>query len=219
MTEEDHTSLDRQGTHGENHWDKRYRDNDDTVLSWSEGSESLSFKWIVGAVSKTSLVVDIGAGRSLLLPTLLSAGYKHLTHVDWAKSASLSLQNSLSSQSSNIDWFIGDLMRWQAKTPVDLWHDRAVFHFQTDDTLIGNYLKSVHQNVEENGYILLATFHLDGPETCSGLPVMRYDESSLIATLQSFDGSNWVALNSTVWTHTTPAGRDQKFQYLLAQRR
>jgi hypothetical protein len=125
----------------------------------------------------------------------------------------------LGSQSSNIDWFIGDLMRWQAKTPVDLWHDRAVFHFQTDDTLIGNYLKSVHQNVEENGYILLATFHLDGPETCSGLPVMRYDESSLIATLQSFDGSNWVALNSTVWTHTTPAGRDQKFQYLLAQRR
>ena len=110
------------------------------------------------------------------------------------------------------------MTRWQPKSPVDLWHDRAVLHFQTDEHSCFQYLKSLHRNLSKNGYVLLATFHLDGPDSCSGLPVKRYDELTLLNMLQSFDGSNWIKVQSAIWTHKTPTLKDQKFQYLLAKR-
>ena len=202
----------------ESFWDQIYRSNDDRGLSWSEGSEPISFDWIVDIISKKSRVADIGGGRSLLIPKLLSAGYKNLTHIEWSESASLSLQGDLGSRASEIDWVIGDLTRWQPKYLVDLWHDRAVLHFQTDERYCFEYLKSLHRNLSKTGYVLLATFHLDGPDKCSGLSVQRYNEVSLIETLQGFNGSKWTRIKSLIRTHQTPALQRQKFEYLLARR-
>ena len=201
------------------HWDGRYINNTDDGLSWSEETNSLSLRWISELVPKTSSIVDVGAGRSMLLPTLLSNGYQQLTHVEWSQSASLEMQRKLGEQSSQINWFIGDLRGWQPDRPVDLWHDRAVFHFQIDSDSVNEYLKSLHQCVRAGGYILLATFHLDGPEKCSGLPVMRYNSESLLRSLNMFDSSTWIRVNSAIWNHQTPFGTKQKFQYLLAKRR
>ena len=200
------------------HWDRRYIDNADMGLSWSEDANSLSLRWISELVPKTSSIVDIGAGRSMLLPTLLSNGYKHLTHVEWSQSASLEMQRNLGEQSSQINWFVGDLLNWQPVSPVNLWHDRAVFHFQIDSDSVSKYLKSLHQCVSAGGYILLATFHLDGPERCSGLPVKRYDAELMLNTLNASNGSNWIEVKSATWDHKTPSGGVQKFQYLFAQR-
>ena len=200
------------------HWDGRYVNNTDDGLSWSEGADSLSFRWISKLIPKSSLIVDVGAGRSMLLPTLLSNGYKHLTHVEWSQSASLEMQRNLGEQSSRINWYVGDVLDWQPVCPVDLWHDRAVFHFQIDSDSVSKYLKAVHKSVIHNGFILLATFHLDGPERCSGLPVKRYDAESMLNTLNTFDGSNWIEVKSATWDHKTPSGGVQKFQYLFAQR-
>ena len=199
-------------------WDQIYRSNDDRGLSWFEGSDSISFNWIVDFISKTSRVADIGGGRSQLLPMLLSAGYKNLTHLDWSESASWSLQRDLGSKASKVDWVTGDLTRWQSTPPVDLWHDRAVLHFQTDEGSCADYLNSLHRNLSKTGYALFATFHLDGPDSCSGLPVKRYDDVTLLNMLRSFDGSNWIRLQSAMWTHKTSTLKDQKFQYLLAKR-
>ena len=91
------------------HWDGRYINNTDDGLSWSEETNSLSLRWISELVPKTSSIVDVGAGRSMLLPTLSSNGYKQLTHVEWSQSASLEMQRKLGEQSSQINWFIGDL--------------------------------------------------------------------------------------------------------------
>ena len=202
----------------ESFWDQIYRSNNDRGLSWYEGSESISFNWIVDIIPKTSRVADIGGGRSLLVPKLLSVGYKNLSHIEWSESASLSLQRDLGSRASEIDWVTGDLTRWQPKSLVDLWHDRAVLHFQTDKRSCSEYLKSLHRNLSKTGYALLAAFHLDGPDSCSGLPVKRYDDLTLLSMLQSFDGSNWTKVQSVIWTHKTPTLKDQKFQYLLAKR-
>jgi SAM-dependent methyltransferase len=163
-------------------------------------------------------MADVGAGKSLLLPTLLDAGYHNLTHVEWSQSASQALQRQLSDQASKITWFVGDLNQWQPPTFIDLWHDRAVFHFQMDRTSIQQYLHSLHRAVRPGGYALFATFHLDGPETCSGLPVQRYDASSLISTLNDSRDATWKEVKNQVWKHRTPSGFEQIFQYLLAQR-
>ena len=200
------------------HWDCRYLENSDETLSWTEGGNSLSLKWITETLpNKTASIVDVGAGRSMLLPTLLANGYENLTHVEWSGAASQHLQLKLGGQASGIKWFIGDLFDWQPEEAIDLWHDRAVFHFQTDAESISNYLRVLHQSVRPGGYALLSTFHLDGPEKCSGLPVMRYDASSLLATLNSYDGSGWEEINNTVWSHYSPSGVEQKFQYILVQ--
>ena len=200
------------------HWDCRYLENSDETLSWTEGGNSLSLKWITETLPrKTASIVDVGAGKSMLLPTLLANGYENLTHVEWSGVASQHLQLKLGGQASGIKWFIGDLFDWQPEEAIDLWHDRAVFHFQTDAESISNYLRVLHQSVRPGGYALLSTFHLDGPEKCSGLPVMRYDASSLLATLNSYDGSGWEEINNTVWSHYSPSGVEQKFQYILVQ--
>ena len=200
------------------HWNRRYIDNADVGLSWSEDANSLSLRWISELVPKTSSIVDIGAGRSMLLPTLLSNGYKHLIHVEWSQSASLEMQRNLGKQSSQINWFVGDLLDWRPDHRVDVWHDRAVFHFRIDTDSVNQYLRSLHQCVSHGGYILLATFHLDGPERCSGLPVKRYDAELMLNRLNAYDSSNWVEVNTAIWDHKTPSGGEQKFQYLLAQR-
>ena len=202
----------------ETHWDGRYTSNADAGLSWSEGPDSLSLEWILEVTSEASSIVDVGAGRSLLLPTLLSRGYTDLTHVDWSKSASLSLQRSLGCRAPGIKWVVGDLLKWQPRHLIDLWHDRAVFHFQVDLESINNYLESVHRNVRRGGYVLIATFHSDGPKKCSGLPVKRYSGNSMLAALSVYEGVKWTAVKSLIWKHVTPSGIEQDFQYLLAQR-
>ncbi|MEE2820795.1 MAG: class I SAM-dependent methyltransferase [Pseudomonadota bacterium] len=201
------------------HWNRRYLENSDETLAWTEGAYSLSLKWITQTISShTASIVDVGAGRSLLLPTLLINGYENLTHVEWSETTSQHLRSKLGRQASDIKWFIGDLCDWQPDEAIDLWHDRAVFHFQTDFKSINNYLRSLHRNVRSGGYVLLSTFHLNGPETCSDLLITRYGVSSLLSTLRSFDGSNWDEINSKVYWHYSPTGVQQKFQYVLVQR-
>ena len=157
-------------SNNETHWNGRYASTADAGLSWSEGPDSLSSEWILEVAPKGSSIVDVGAGRSMLLPTLLSKGYTDLTHVDWSESASLSLQRSIGHRAPRIKWVVGDLLKWEPEHPIDLWHDRAVFHFQIDLESINNYLESVHRNVRRGGYVLMATFHLDGPKNA---PVSR----------------------------------------------
>jgi len=211
--------VQNQSSHAvQDHWDIRYKQNGDQSLSWTESAQSLSQQWIRETVPQSSSIADIGAGKSLLLPTLLRAGYHNLTHVEWSQSASEALQHQLVDQASKIAWFVGDLNQWQPTGFIDLWHDRAVFHFQMDHKSIQQYLHSLHRAVRPGGYALLATFHLDGPKTCSGLPVQRYDANSLISTLNDSEDGNWKEVKSQIWKHQTPSGSEQIFQYLLTQR-
>ncbi len=96
-------------SNNETHWDGRYASNAGAGLSWSEGPGSLSLEWIIEVGPKGSSIVDIGAGRSMLLPALLSREYTDLTHVDWSESASQSLQRSLGCEAPRIKCIVGDL--------------------------------------------------------------------------------------------------------------
>jgi hypothetical protein len=62
---------------------------------------------------------------------------------------------------------------WLADS-MDIWHDRAVFHFLTDQADREAYLNRVARTVKPGGHVIIATFAADGPERCSGLPVVRY---------------------------------------------
>jgi len=60
----------------------------------------------------------------------------------------------------------------------------------------------------------LGTFALDGPERCSGLPVVRYDPEMLGAIL----GTEFDLIESRRHDHTTPWGAVQRFQFSTFRR-
>ena len=61
---------------------------------------------------------------------------------------------------------------------------------------------------------IFGAFALDGPEKCSGLPVMRHDAASLAAEL----GPGFELLDQRRHDHRTPGGATQNFQFSTFRR-
>jgi len=91
----------------------------------------------------------------------------------------------------------------------DLWHDRAVFHFLTEAEDRRKYREHVTRALVPGGHLIIATFALDGPPRCSGLPIMRYNA----ATLQQELGSEFALVEIREEAHRTPVGAQQHFLY------
>jgi len=62
--------------------------------------------------------------------------------------------------------------------------------------------------------VIVATFAEDGPEKCSGLPVMRYSGDGLHAEF----GTPFTLLLQEREEHQTPFGTVQKFIYCLCRK-
>jgi hypothetical protein len=97
---------------------------------------------------------------------------------------------------------------WSLK-PMDIWHDRAVFHFLTTAEDQERYLAHLRAVLKVCGSAIIATFAPDGPDRCSGLPVARYSPESLARRL----GPGFLLAESRSHTHRTPWGTVQPFQY------
>ena len=114
-----------------------------------------------------------------------------------------------------MEWIAGDVTApLLDPDSVDLWHDRAVFHFLTDERGRDAYVEQVMRCVRSGGYVLIATFAPDGPKRCSGLDVARYDPDSIARVL----GASLHKIAEDRETHETPSGGKQAFAYCLCQR-
>ena len=65
-----------------------------------------------------------------------------------------------------------------------------------------------------NGQVIIAAFALDGPTSCSGLEIVQYDAVKLLAAL----GADFRLEEQQAETHTTPAGKVQKFEFFRLRR-
>ena len=108
-----------------------------------------------------------------------------------------------------VQWIEGDVTGDWAVPSVDIWHDRAVFHFLTDGLSRLRYRERLAQAVRPGGSAIIATFALEGPERCSGLPVVRYSPESLEAEL----GGGLRLMEAVREAHKTPSGTTQEFWY------
>ena len=106
-------------------------------------------------------------------------------------------------------WIAADLLQWQPARQYDVWHDRAVFHFLTTPDDRERYRTHLLQTLKPGGSAIVATFALDGPEMCSGLPVQRYSAAMVAAEL----GDDFELVEGVRHVHTTPWGSTQPFQY------
>lgn len=92
---------------------------------------------------------------------------------------------------------------------MDLWHDRALFHFLTKPADRFAYIDNLTNTLKPSGHVVIATFAADGPQKCSGLNVERYDIEKLRETL----GPGFDLIQSFREQHTTPSGTTQNFLY------
>lgn len=199
------------------HWDTAYNQRGSTQVSWFRPHLDQSLALIRSAVPDCSAaIIDIGGGASTLVDDLLTTGYGDVSVLDISANALMVAKQRLGIAAASVDWIEGDIT--QLDLPAgryDVWHDRAVFHFLTDQADRDRYVTLVKRSVKPGGHVIMATFASDGPERCSGLPVARYDAGSLHAQF----GKQFELLDSRHETHLTPAGKEQRFIYCFCRLR
>lgn len=156
-------------------------------------------------------IVDMGGGASTLADDLVSRGYTRLTVVDISQTALDVARRRLSADASGaVRWVCGDAAsEIFAPGTVDVWHDRAVFHFLTTEEARQAYVQHVRRAVRPGGHVIVGTFGPDGPMKCSGLDVVRYDAG----TLHGEFGGAFRLVESLQEIHETPWGTQQQFVY------
>lgn len=194
------------------HWDGVYKEKQSTAVSWYQEYPELSLQLIQkSGVARDESIIDIGGGASLLVDNLLQQGFSAVAVLDISASALECARARLCERAAQVEWFVADVTTFEPPHQFALWHDRAVFHFLTREEERQNYLQALTRALQPGGWLVLATFALDGPEKCSGLPVERYDADKMRTTL----GNRFELVESREECHTTPAGGEQKFTYCL----
>jgi len=194
------------------HWENVYSTKTPDSVSWYQPHAQRSLDWIVrtGATPRKGQIIDIGGGVSTLVDDLLVAGYEHITVLDLSGAALRVAQQRLGARGEHVHWCEADVTIVELPACFyDVWHDRAVFHFLTEAADRKAYAEKILHAVKVDGHIIMATFSLNGPTRCSGLPIMQYSAETLQAEL----GPRFQLMEQATESHVTPTGATQHFIY------
>lgn len=198
------------------HWEKVYGTKSATEVSWFQAHADLSLRLIQEAcVPGAAAIIDVGGGASVLVDDLLANGYENVSVLDLSGAAIATAKSRLGNNAGSVKWMVENILDVQLPAATyDVWHDRAVFHFLTNDNDRHAYVEQVLHAVKPGGLVIVATFAEDGPTECSGLPVMRYSAEQL----HSEFGEPFILLGHEKESHHTPGGREQKFVYCFCRK-
>ena len=197
------------------HWNAIYRTKRDADLSWFEALPTVSLEFLEAAgLTADTCVVDVGGGESRLVDALLARGLDCLAVLDVSGEALAHAKARLGARAQAVTWIEADVTAAWSLKPMDIWHDRAVFHFLIESEDRARYVAHLRDTLKPGGSAIIATFALDGPATCSGLPVVRYSAQTLAAEL----GEDFQLAETRAWQHVTPRGGTQTFQYSTFRR-
>jgi ubiquinone/menaquinone biosynthesis C-methylase UbiE len=193
------------------HWERVYRTKQPEQVSWYRPHLEKSLELIEAAApDRDARIIDVGGGESTLVDDLLARGYRQLTVLDVSSTALAVARKRLGANASKVNWLRGDVTTVVlARQPYDVWHDRAVFHFLTSAADRAAYVRQVARAVKPGGHVIVATFGPEGPTTCSGLDVVRYDPGALHDEF----GPSFQLVKHLTELHHTPTGSIQQFVY------
>jgi len=192
------------------HWQRVYTTKGEHDVSWFETSPALSLQMMEAAgMTAETCVLDVGGGDSRLVDALVARGLTCVAVLDISAAALERARVRLGAGGGAPTWIQADVTSDWSLDPVDIWHDRAVFHFLTAPEDRDRYREHLRRTLRPGGTAIIATFALDGPEKCSGLTVARYAPETLAAEL----GPDFQLVSSFYHAHRTPAGAVQSFQY------
>lgn len=195
----------------QSHWEDVYGRKAPDAVSWFRPHLDRSLAFIEGAgLARDASIMDVGGGASTLVDDLLDRGYTNVSVLDLSASAIAVAQRRLGERASGVHWQVADITRAELPAAsVDLWHDRAVFHFLRDEDARRRYVAVARRALKPGGHIVVATFGPQGPERCSGLDVVRYDAEGI----HNEFGAAFIKVASDEERHTTPWGSEQQFVY------
>ena len=197
------------------HWDQVYRTKPTDAVSWYQSFPEPSIKALVElSVAATASLIDVGGGASNLVDVLLRRGWSDVTVLDISDAALGVTRTRLGSDAEKVKWIAADIADWLPTRAYDVWHDRAVFHFLIDEAQRRGYRRALLEGTAQSSLVIMATFALEGPERCSGLPVRRYGPETLADEL----GPDFRLLRHWDEDHRTPAGNIQAFNWCVFER-
>jgi 2-polyprenyl-3-methyl-5-hydroxy-6-metoxy-1,4-benzoquinol methylase len=192
------------------HWENVYTTKDEKAVSWFQEKPDISVDLIrATGVDVSASIIDIGGGASRLVDVLIGEGFKAVTVLDLSEKALATSKTRLGDKGARVQWVVADVTTWEPLQIYDVWHDRAALHFLTDPKDRAAYAERVTKAVRPSGHVIIGTFAPDGPERCSGLPVVRHDARTLGELL----GPSFELVESKRHEHKTPGGVIQKFQF------
>lgn len=192
------------------HWEEVYANKAENELSWFQAEPAISIEFIRHCGGGLDVpIIDVGGGESRLVDRLLDAGYTDLTVLDISSEALSHSRKRLGQRNHLVKWIVASITEWKPERQYRLWHDRAVMHFLTEAAERAAYAETLQAAVAKGGCVVISTFALDGPDRCSGLPVMRFSAETLANEL----GPQFRLVETVNDNHRTPWGTLQRFQY------
>ena len=197
------------------HWENVYQSRAVDEVSWYRPHLDVSLRLIEEAApDRGGAIIDVGGGEATLVDDLVTRGYGDVTVLDISQAAIEVAKARLGSSAAPVHWITGDITDVALEAArYDIWHDRAVFHFLTNAEDRAAYVRQVARAVKLGGHVIVATFGPEGPETCSGLDVVRYNAGSLHGEF----GPRFRLLDSVTEHHETPWGTPQQFMYCFCR--
>ena len=192
------------------HWENIYQTKELKDLSWFQPTPETSLDFIKQSnLPTTAKIIDIGGGDSFLVDHLLDLGYQDISVLDISASAIDRAKQRLGDKAKNVKWIVADAATFKPTEKYDFWHDRAAFHFLTDEQEISNYLQTAQQNINPTGILVIGTFSEQGPNKCSGIEIKQYSETTMTDQLRKFfEKIKCISVN-----HRTPFDTIQNFVF------
>ena len=193
-----------------NHWENIYNTKELKDVSWFQVRPETSLDFFKQFnVPFTAKIIDIGGGDSLLVDHLLDLGYQDISVLDISESAIERAKIRLGQKANNVKWIVADAATFVPTEQYDFWHDRAAFHFLTEENEISNYLETAQKSINPKGILVIGTFSEQGPKKCSGIEIKQYSETSMTDRLKIF----FEKIKCITVDHITPFDTIQNFVF------
>lgn len=198
------------------HWEKVYQTKQLTEVSWYQPTPKISLDFIKEAnLPKDAAIIDVGGGDSFLVDNLLNLGYTDISVLDISEASLDRAKLRLGEKASLVKWIVSDIIEWIPAHKYDFWHDRATFHFLSDEEQVRKYVAIVGDSLKRNGDLVIGTFSENGPKKCSGLEIKQYSEKNMTKTFEtSFD-----QVKCRIEDHPTPFDTVQNFLFCSFKRK
>lgn len=197
------------------HWENIYKTKELKDVSWFQPTPETSLDFFKKLkVPSTAKVIDIGGGDSFLVDHLLDLGYQDISVLDISAAAIDRAKQRLGDKAKTVKWIVADAATFKPTEKYDFWHDRAAFHFLTDEQEISNYLQTAYENINPKGVLVIGTFSEQGPKKCSGIEIKQYSETTMADRLKSF----FEKIKCIVVDHETPFNTIQNFVFCSFRR-
>ncbi len=194
------------------YWEKIYSNKDSNEFSWYQVDPILSLDFIRKySSSKDVKIIDVGAGDGFLVDKLIDLGYSDITVLDISEKSINRVKKRLGKKKRLVNWIVSDILEFKTNTKYDIWHDRALFHFLTNNNDIHKYIQNLEHQLSKNSKFIISVFAEDGPKKCSGKNIVNYSIEDLITIFKNFLS----LIETKNYDHITPSNSIQKFNTFI----